>query len=86
MRPPASLQLTWHATRRCHEMGVSPRAAERTVRHAEIDYPSSYPDSSCRLAARGRLVVVYDPDERRIITVLWRGKLDREEVDDVRVV
>lgn len=46
--------------------------------HQRTDYPErdGY-GSNCRIATTDTIAVVYDPDEKTIVTVLWAGKESR---------
>jgi len=70
------LILTQHAHRRAREMGVELDEIRLAVHEPESDYtsPSQHGEGK-RIAARGRIAVVYSDDaQRRIITVLWHGQ------------
>lgn len=70
--------FTPHATLRRKEMGLTEDQVEYVLDHPTLDLPS-FKDR--RMAYGEVLVVVYDPETRRVVTVLVRSDdcyLDRE--------
>lgn len=77
---PSRAFLSAHARARCIEMGVERAEVVETLLHPETTYPS--PDvyrANRRVAAGGRLAVVFTENDYTVVTVLWNGRTAREE-------
>ena len=70
------MKLTRHAQRRRKEMGVTEDEIERVLSDATITYPGV---AGRRCIVGGRLVVVTDPSQEFVVTVLWAGRDSRDE-------
>lgn len=72
--------ITTHALQRMYEMGLSRSTVVFTVEDPDTDAPSTQ-DPACRLAWKGDLAVVYKPEGRIVVTVLWHGEaFEREHI------
>ena len=67
--------LTDHAKRRRKQMGVTEDEIERVLAAPEVTYPSQ--GRMCLVG--GRLCVVTEADQERVVTVLWAGREGRED-------
>jgi len=69
--------ISWHATRRMREMGVSQAEVLKVLQNPDVDYPC-VDDPSRRIRQGGRLAICYAEGSGTIITVLWRRVEDWE--------
>lgn len=69
--------LSLHALGRMDEMNLLRSQVVGALRNPDTDYPSR--GSARRIATRGPLAVVYEPEERLVVTVLWNGQSSRSE-------
>lgn len=71
--------LTRHALERAVEMGLSRADIVAVLDDPENDYPGDprYDRSRRRIATRGALDVVYEPQNRLVVTVLFHGREGR---------
>jgi hypothetical protein len=81
VRPPAWF-ITIHTMKRMQQMGVTRKEVMDCLHphFRETDYPSPPRYGvNARVSTRGRLAVVYKPDTREVVTVLWNRKEGRHE-------
>lgn len=68
-------RLTFHARKRCREMGVAEGEVARVLMSPDASYPAPakyrIPGTDRRVAYAGRFAVVYDAKSCTVITVLW---------------
>lgn len=63
-----SFTLSHHAIDRALDMSVDGDEIARAVEHGDVR-PGK---NGCELRGAGRIVVVYAPDARLVVTILWR--------------
>lgn len=71
-------KITEHARGRMEEMALTRREVLEPLIDPVLDYPGSarYQEGR-RVAVQGRLAVVYEPETRTIVTVLWNAEVAR---------
>ena len=68
------VRLSDHAKHRAREMSLSESSVIDVVRSPELDYPSRK-QHHLRIACKGTIAAVYDPDTLSVLTILWhRGE------------
>ena len=72
--------LGHHCLLRMNEMALRRSDITEVLEQFETRYPGSvrYPKGRC-VATKGRLAVVYEPQTKTVVTVLWNGLTSREE-------
>jgi hypothetical protein len=74
--------FTQHALDRALDMAVDPPLIRAVLDNPEVQQPSGpgYPDHYAIWAA-GRIALVVAPEERVVVTCLWRGKVYERGTD-----
>lgn len=69
-------RFTQHALDRALDMALDPHQISAVLDAPEVTQPSGpgYPDHQALWAA-GKIALVVEPEERVVVTCLWRGKV-----------
>lgn len=73
--------LSMHSLERAQEMGLDRGDIIRVLNHPDIRYPSTgtHADTGRMVAVRDGLAVVYNPEQRAVVTILYHQRESRKE-------